>query len=239
MATPSDSLFAPGASGSRRFQGRSVTCWTCGTTFSALPNAPECQCPQCDETISLADVVVMDQRVRRIHTQGELRILKDAFLVAGDSFCANLRLMGGGFAGRIRCSAEARVESTDLAIPGELTCEKLVVARRCSVRFDKPLSCSEADIQGSFQGELICSGVIRLGKEAHLAGECRARALNMEPGSILAASVSLTGASRPDHRHEARPEPARDTRPAAAPAGQPHQRQLPEAYYQSSLSRPV
>lgn len=243
MNPRTDSPLSHSAAG-RRFQGRAVVCWHCQTHFQALPNAPECQCPQCQQTLSLADEVVMDQSVRRIQTQGELRLLKDGFLVAGDSCCGTLRLMGGSFAGRVRCSGEARVEATETSVPGELTCEKLVVAKKTSVIFDKPLSCAEAEIQGSFQGELICSGVVRLGKDAHLAGHCRARALNMESGSVLAASVSLTGAgrARPSAAEaassEARTESQNSTGPIAAEAA-PHQRQLPEVFYQTALPQPV
>lgn len=219
---------------SRRGSGQTIECWECGSLHQIASGISEFTCPNCNHTITLKDIVITDQRVRRIETQGELRILSGAFLVAGNSTCRDLRLMGGSFSGNIHVSGEARLERGEIDLSGEIHCKHFSVNAKTSFKTKQPVRCQSAQIDGFFLGDLICSGTIHLSARGHLSGTCQAKSFVMEPGSITDASMRLTGHSRKKDSTSQTPAPKKRLHSEHS-----YQQKLPKPYYQSCLPKSV
>ncbi|MDX1461505.1 MAG: polymer-forming cytoskeletal protein [Marinirhabdus sp.] len=77
---------------------------------------------------------------------------------------------------------------------------KVVIGKTGNVK--GKLSCENADIEGTFNGDLDVTGTLTLKATAHIEGEVVVGKLAVEPGATFNASCSMQGAKRPNKSSE-------------------------------------
>lgn len=71
---------------------------------------------------------------------------------------------------------------------------KVVLGKSGSIKGN--LDCSDADIEGTFNGNLSISGILSLKSTAHIEGEVVTNKLSVEPGATFNASCEMKGTQK-------------------------------------------
>ncbi len=170
--------------------GRQVLCFECPAIHEVPADASSTICPSCSTYINLQSVEIRKHSSQRVQTRGDVTIYKNGSHVGSELRCHDLKVLGevGGTidaSGTITFKHDARVQ-------GEVRCAKLVVDKKVTVKFEKPvLIGGEAEIDGDVTGDIECGGSMRLQKYACLDGSLRAAGISVDPGAELLAETEI------------------------------------------------
>lgn len=172
---------------------RPVTCFGCGHTYTASPEAQSSQCPKCSGYVSLLDYEINEHWNRRIQTCGDVIIQKTGVVAGVTVQCRNLTVLGE-LAGSVDCSGDLVIRSHGKII-GKVNCRNLRVEKGARVEFLNPVSAVTAFIDGNVRGQISCSGAITLEKRAQLHGLVRTTSLVVKPGARHTGTIEMIPAS--------------------------------------------
>ncbi|MDC0380253.1 polymer-forming cytoskeletal protein [Flavobacteriaceae bacterium] len=99
----------------------------------------------------------------------------------------NTIAQGTAFEGDLKSEGDFRIEG---AIIGTLTTKGKVVIGSTG-KINGSLSCKNADIEGSFKGELVVSETLSLRATARVQGEVQTGKLAVEPGASFNANCQM------------------------------------------------
>lgn len=172
---------------------RPVTCFGCGHTYTASPEAQSSQCPKCSGYVSLLDYEINEHWNRRIQTCGDVIIQKTGVVAGVTVQCRHLTVLGE-LAGSVDCSGDLVIRSHGKII-GKVNCRNLRVEKGARVEFLNPVSAVTAFIDGNVRGQISCSGAITLEKRAQLHGLVRTTSLVVKPGARHTGTIEMIPAS--------------------------------------------
>ncbi len=173
----------------RQKEMRDVTCFSCGHTHKAVPEAQSSQCPRCSAYISLQDYEINEAWNRRIQTRGDVTIGKTGVVTGITIQCHNLTILGE-LAGSVDCSGDLIIRSHG-KIVGKVSCRQLRVERGAKVEFLNPVIAGSAYIDGQVRGQISCTGSIVLEKRAQLQGLVRTSSLVIKPGAKHTGAIEM------------------------------------------------
>lgn len=168
---------------------RTVYCFSCGKEHRIIASANSTICPFCSSYVNLKDYVIEGAWSRPIQTQGSVHILKKAKVSGISIHCFHLRIEG-----EFQGSAEVFGEMHLLGkgdILGEVSCEKLFVEKKASVRFLRFIKSQEAVIKGRCEGDIHCAGKLTVLGKAILKGDIVVGSLVLKPGATHQGHLSI------------------------------------------------
>lgn len=172
---------------------RPVTCFGCGHTYTASPDAQSSQCPKCSGYISLMDYEISEHWNRRIQTCGDVTIQKTGVVAGVTLQCRHLIVLGE-LAGSVDCSGDLIIRSHGKII-GKVNCRNLRVEKGARVEFLNPVHATTAFIDGNVRGQIYCTGSITLEKRAQLHGLVRTTSLIVKPGARHTGTIEMIPAA--------------------------------------------
>ncbi len=168
---------------------RSVTCFNCGHTYSAIAEAQSSQCPKCSGYVSLLDYDITEYWNRRIQTRGNVVIQKSGSVAGTTVRCHNLTVLGE-LAGSVECSGDLVIRSHGKII-GTVQCRNLRIEKGARVEFLNPVTATSASIDGQVRGQISCTGAVTLEKRAHLHGLVRTSSLIVKAGAKHTGTIEM------------------------------------------------
>lgn len=171
---------------------RSVSCFNCGHSFSAIAQAQSSQCPKCSGYVSLLDFDITEHWNRRIQTRGNVVIQKSGSVTGTTVRCHHLTVLGE-LAGSVECSGDLVIRSHGKII-GTVHCKNLRVEKGARVEFLNPVTAATANIDGQVRGQISCTGAVVLEKRAQLHGLVRTSSLIVKPGAQHTGTIEMVTA---------------------------------------------
>jgi cytoskeletal protein CcmA (bactofilin family)/predicted RNA-binding Zn-ribbon protein involved in translation (DUF1610 family) len=164
---------------------RHVVCFDCGVEFKAIAEAQSSQCPKCGCYVNLLDHEITSHSNTRIQTRGNVIIRKSGTITGATVRCHHLTVLGT-LAADVDCSGDLVIRCNG-KINATLRCRNLRVEKGVRVEFLHPVTAVTANIHGHVRGQIFCSGIVTLEKNAQLHGLVRAAEL------VTKAHASHTG----------------------------------------------
>jgi len=174
---------------------RDVSCFECGRRFTAAPGAQSSQCPACGRYVSLRDYEIAERWNGRIHTRGDVVILKSGALTGVPASCHNLTAFGE-LGAPVECTGELVLHGKG-RIPGQVRCRTLRVERGAKIEFAHTVHAEEVILRGQVTGHLHCTGTVTLEKRAVLNGLIQAARVVMNKGARHNGSMEILSPERP------------------------------------------
>ncbi len=177
----------------QRKERREVVCYECRASQRVSASADSTLCGNCGTWIDLRDVEVRERTTGRIRTRGDVTVHKKGALLGTAVHCGSLTLQGQ-FNGSVYAQ-ETVTFRTGMQMLGEVRCRRLVVERRCGVRFLQPVHAEEIEILGEATGNFFVSGRAGVGRHGSLEGMLNTRLLRVDHGGAVNGPVMVEGAA--------------------------------------------
>ncbi len=162
---------------------RSVRCYRCYHIQSVPLTAQSTQCQRCSVYINLSNFEIKIRRNQSLRTRGDIEIDRGGALVLCEVACHNLTVKGVIDA-KLDCSGQVFFRHSG-SVQGALHCESIRVAKRCDVTFADQVMTESAEIAGTFQGSMTCSGLVRVRPRGVITGAVRAREIQIDAGGEI------------------------------------------------------
>lgn len=162
---------------------KAVICFQCGLISSVPKSALSTRCHHCAAYISLDNVVLQQQTYKtQIQTRGNVIVKPGANLKGITIHCHHL-YMNGPASGNFYCSGLCHIKS-DQVITGTLRAHTLIIEKRTSVSFTKPIETRKARIMGELHSHINASGTVTILKGGKILGDIIAASLVIEEGGV-------------------------------------------------------
>lgn len=168
---------------------RPVRCFDCGYLQYVSRVASSTQCGRCSVYISLEDYEITSPWSQNIHTRGDVVVGKKGSLGGCDVACHHLTVLGK-LSASVDCSGNATFRGPSRVL-GSMYCSHLRVEKKCQVSFPQGVVAKSADIYGEVDGNIVCSGTIRIFKSGSVQGDATASAVELKDGGVLSGKMDI------------------------------------------------
>lgn len=172
---------------------RRVVCLECGHEHTETAEIKATQCPACGAGINLRDIEVTRSSSREINTQGTVHVGRHGYLNSTRIVCGSM-LCEGRVAGKITCSGTVRLRGHGIC-RAQIFAKNLIVDRGAQLQIPYTIHVRDALIRGVVEAEIVCSGVLRVGRNGGLDGDVQARGMAVDKGAYFLGSVEVSAKS--------------------------------------------
>lgn len=170
---------------------RPVRCFDCGHLQHVSPAARSTICSRCSVYISLEDYHITTRWSQNVHTRGDISIDKNGAMVGCDITCHHLTVFGK-LSASVDCSGDANFRGkTDSRVLGNMYCRHLRVDKKCKLHLPQGLIAESVDVYGQLDGNILCSGTVRIFKSGTVLGDATARSIILKDGAILTGQMDI------------------------------------------------
>ncbi len=170
---------------------RPVRCFDCGHLQHVSHAARSTICSRCSVYISLEDYDITSGWSQNVHTRGDITIDKKGSMVGCDIACHHLTVIGK-LSASVDCSGNASFRGKeDSRVLGSMHCRHLRVDKKCKLSLPQGLVAESADIYGQLDGNILCSGTVRIFKSGTVLGDATARSIVLKDGGILTGQMNI------------------------------------------------
>ncbi len=74
---------------------------------------------------------------------------------------------------------------------GQMHCKHLQVDKKCELTFPQGVIAESADISGIVNGNITCSGTVKINRTGAVNGDATAKAIVLKDGGILSGQMSI------------------------------------------------
>ena len=173
----------------RQHYFKEVECFECHNKFKVGRSAKSTNCPSCGHYICLEDFDINLTSTTPIRTRGDVLIRKPGVVQTTEIICRDLRVFGT-ISGAIECSGEFFVRASGTII-GEVHCKKLVVEKGSDINFMNTVHAEDVDVRARVNGNIHCTGQVRIGATGWVHGDVTARSVAIEPGGQLDGAMNI------------------------------------------------
>ncbi len=184
---PSD--FVPPSKKGGHPHSRPIRCFKCNHQQMVSLSASSSQCGRCSVYISLSDYDIKTQQSQTIRTRGNVTIHRRGSLIGCDIACHDLTVLGK-ISGSVDCSGNATFKNSG-KVMGSMHCKHLQVEKKCELTFPQGVVAESADIHGIVNGDITCSGTVRIFRTGAVNGDATAKAIVLKDGGILSGQMSI------------------------------------------------
>lgn len=189
MAKPSVLIPIPATDTADRKQPRPVTCHSCGYQQRAHARSGEAPCRRCGAMMVYGNLQISANSTREVATHGRLWVGRKAFLNSTRVRCAGIHVEGR-IAGRVECSGLLRMSGAD-ECRAQIFSESLQVDRGANIHLRYTAYIGDGVVSGRLEGDIICSGTLRITKHGVLLGDVDARSLVVDRGGVFSGDVRV------------------------------------------------
>jgi cytoskeletal protein CcmA (bactofilin family) len=168
---------------------RPVRCFKCNHQQTVSWLATSTQCARCSVYISLLDHEITSLWSQNIRTRGNIVVTRRGALVGCDVACHHLTV-AGNISASVDCSGNAHFKHSG-KVMGSMFCGQLIVDKKCQAIFPQGVFAESADIHGTIEGNVTCSGTIRIYRTGAVLGDAVARAVILKDGGVLTGNMSI------------------------------------------------
>jgi len=170
---------------------RPVRCFDCGHLQHVSPAARSTICSRCSVYISLEDYHITSGWSQNVHTRGDITIDKKGSMIGCDIACHHLTVIGK-LSASVDCSGNASFRGReDSRVLGSMHCSHLRVDKKCKLSLPQGLVAESVDVYGQLDGNILCSGTVRIFKSGTVLGDATARSIVLKDGGILTGQMSI------------------------------------------------
>ena len=181
--------YAPPSKKDHSSKDRPIRCFKCNHRQMVSLAASSTQCGRCSVYISLSDYDIKSSQSQAIRTRGDVTIHRRGSLVGCYVACHDLTVLGK-ISGSVDCSGNATFKNSGKVL-GSMHCKHLHVDKKCELTFPQGVVAESADIQGIVNGDITCSGTIKILKTGAVNGDATAKAIVMKDGGSLSGRMSI------------------------------------------------
>jgi cytoskeletal protein CcmA (bactofilin family) len=171
-----------------------VRCFRCHHVQNVSRYAKSTQCARCSVYISLSDYEIKTVKSHTLRTRGDIEIARRGGLVNQSEIACHNLIVNGAIDATVDCSGEAVFRHSG-TVRGRLHCDKLVIEKRCEVRFPDGVMADRAEIAGHLIGDLTCSGKVRVARTGVIEGNLAAVELELKDGGSISGETKLDPAT--------------------------------------------
>lgn len=173
-----------------------VSCFSCGHSQRVHAGVPEAPCRSCGAMMRYADVRIDGHSTRMVETHGRVFVGRKGFLNSTRVVCAGAHVEGR-ISGRIECGGLLRMGNS-YACRAQIHAGSFLVDRGAQLHFAYTVYIGDGIIRGRVEGDIVCSGTLRITKQGAVIGDIDARALMVDRGGIYSGDVRVTPERRSD-----------------------------------------
>lgn len=181
--------FAARDSGKKSLREKRVACHSCGHQQRAHHGALEAPCRHCGSLIQYRDIEISTHSTREISTHGKIIVTRKGFLNSTRIQCASAHVEGR-ISGKINCSGLLRLAGSDQC-KAQIHTASLLVDRGARLKLAYTTYIGDGIIRGRVEGDIVCTGTLRITKHGILLGELETRALTVDRGGIYSGDVRV------------------------------------------------
>lgn len=171
-----------------------VRCFRCNHVQMVSRFAKSTQCERCSVYISLANYEINAVHSHTLRTRGDITITRKGGLVNGSEIACNHLTVSGAIDATVDCSGNAIFRHSG-SVHGNLFCERLIIEKNCEVRFADGVMTDEAEILGHLIGDVICSGLVRIGRTGLIEGALTTVELETKDGGRVSGETIIDSAA--------------------------------------------
>ena len=181
--------YTPVSKNDHSSKDRPIRCFKCNHRQMVSLAASSTQCGRCSVYISLSDYDIKSPQSQTIRTRGNVIIHRRGSLVGCDVACHDLTVLGK-ISGSVDCSGNATFKNSG-KVMGSMHCKHLHVDKKCELTFPQGVVAESADIHGIVNGDITCSGTVKILKTGAVNGDATAKAIVLKDGGILSGQMSI------------------------------------------------
>ncbi len=155
--------------------------------------------------MAYGDVQIFANSTREVTTHGRVRVGRKAFLNSTRIRCAGIQVEGR-IAGRVECSGLLRLSGSD-ECRAQIFSESLLVDRGANIHLQYTAYVGDGVVRGRLEGDIVCSGTLRITKHGVFLGDVDARSLVVDRGGVFSGDVRVESKSNGDEVIEETSEP--------------------------------
>jgi cytoskeletal protein CcmA (bactofilin family) len=171
-----------------------VRCFRCYHVQNVSRYAKSTQCARCSAYISLSDYEIKTVKSHTLRTRGDIEIARRGGLVNQSEIACHNLIVNGAIDATVDCSGDAVFRHSG-TVRGRLYCDKLLIEKRCEVRFPDGVMANRAEIAGHLIGDLTCSGKVRVARTGVIEGDLAAVELELKDGGRISGETKLDPAT--------------------------------------------
>ncbi|MDF1826502.1 MAG: polymer-forming cytoskeletal protein [Verrucomicrobiales bacterium] len=166
-----------------------VRCFRCYHIQQVSRFAKSTQCERCSVYISLANYEIKTQKNHTLRTRGDIVIGRRGGLRKCEIACHHLTV-NGVIDAFVDCSGDAVFRHSGV-VRGNLYCRKLLIEKNCVVEFPDGVKAEKAEIQGQLEGDLTCSGQVRINRTGSVSGDVQAVEIDLKDGATISGQARI------------------------------------------------
>ncbi len=167
-----------------------VRCYRCYHVQGVSRYAKSTQCARCSAYISLSDYEIKTVKCHTLRTRGDIVIARRGGLINQSEIACHNLTVNGAINATVDCSGDVILRHSG-TVRGRLHCEKLLIEKRCEVRFPDGVMANRAEIAGHLIGDLTCSGKVRVTRSGVIEGDLAAVELDLREGGRITGETIL------------------------------------------------
>lgn len=167
-----------------------VRCYRCYHVQNVSRYAKSTQCARCSAYISLSDYEIKTMKSHTLRTRGDIEIARRGGLINQSEIACHNLTVNGAIDATVDCSGDAIFRHSG-TVRGHLYCDKLLIEKRCEVRFPDGVMANRAEIAGHLIGNLTCSGKVRVTRTGIIEGDLAAVELDLKDGGRVSGETKL------------------------------------------------
>lgn len=171
-----------------------VRCFRCYHVQNVSRYAKSTQCARCSAYISLSDYEIKTVKSHTLRTRGDIEIARRGGLINQSEIACHNLTVNGAIDATVDCSGDAVFRHSG-TVRGRLYCDKLLIEKRCEVRFPDGVMANRAEIAGHLIGDLTCSGKVRVTRTGIIEGDLAAVELELKDGGRVSGETKLDPAT--------------------------------------------
>ncbi|MEM9280282.1 MAG: polymer-forming cytoskeletal protein [Verrucomicrobiota bacterium] len=166
-----------------------VRCFRCYHIQQVSRYAKSTQCERCSVYISLANYEIRAKKSHTLRTRGDITIARRGGLRDSEIACHHLTV-NGPIDAVVDCSGDATFRHSGV-VRGNLHCRRLHIDRNCEVEFPDGVMAQRAEISGTLNGNLTCSGKVRVARTGVISGNVTAIEVEVREGGKIGGDSKI------------------------------------------------
>lgn len=166
----------------KREKFREIRCFNCDAPQTISSFAESGSCIHCGTYMDLRDFKINGNFNRAVQTHGLLAVGKSGDITSSKILCGSAVILGKVH-GNLQCTGTARMKMAG-RITGAIEAQTLVIEKKSSVEFVRPLRAALMEISGKVAGRVYADAV-SITKTGELEGSVHAKSITIEQGGIF------------------------------------------------------